>query len=216
MPVQIDAGIEGSCGYWYEGNTESVDHLYTVPATLREMNRGGKAKRIFDIGCGNGVVANMLAGNGYEVTGVDASPTGIASAQKYYPELRLELGSAYDDLSAKYGQFPYVVCLEVVEHLFYPRIWAKTVFDLTEPGGRAIVSTPYHSYLKNLALAVTGKLERHFTALWDYGHIKFFSMDTLTQLLEEAGFRDVRYRRLGRIPSLAKSMLAIATKPELL
>ena len=209
-----EGDLEGGCGYFYEGNTDSVDHLYTVPAVLRELKNGGKPKRVFDLGCGNGVVAKKLATNGYEVTGIDASPTGIENAQRHYPDLRLELGSAYEDLAAKYGQFPYIVCLEVVEHLFYPRTWAKTMFDLTEPGGRAIISTPYHGYLKNLALAVTGKLDRHFTVLWDYGHIKFFSMKTLTELLEEAGFRQVRFRRLGRIPPLAKSMLAIATKPE--
>ena len=214
MPDKVDEIFESGCGYFYEGNTDSVDHLYTVPAVLRELKDGGKAKRVFDAGCGNGVVAAKLSKNGYEVAGVDASPTGIENAQQHYPHLRLEHGSLYDDLAARFGRFPYVVCLEVVEHLFYPRTWAKTMFDLLEPGGWLIVSTPYHGYVKNLAMAVTGKLDRHFTALWDYGHIKFFSMKTLTELLEEAGFRQVRYRRLGRIPPLAKSMLAIATRPE--
>jgi 2-polyprenyl-6-hydroxyphenyl methylase/3-demethylubiquinone-9 3-methyltransferase len=74
------------------------------------------------------------------------------------------------------------------------------------------VSTPYHGYLKNLALALSGKLDKHFTALWDGGHIKFFSIATLGQLLREAGFKDLRFVRVGRIPPLAKSMLAIAKK----
>jgi 2-polyprenyl-6-hydroxyphenyl methylase/3-demethylubiquinone-9 3-methyltransferase len=77
-----------------------------------------------------------------------------------------------------------------------------------------MISTPYHGYWKNLALAITGKMDRHFTALWDNGHIKFWSMKTLTILLEEAGFPDVRFKRVGRIPALAKSMIAIARKPE--
>jgi len=78
--------------------------------------------------------------------------------------------------------------------------------------GGAIVSTPYHGYLKNLALAVTGKMDAHFTALWDHGHIKFWSIPTLTTLLTEAGFENVRFRRVGRIPALAKSMIAVAHK----
>ncbi len=80
-------------------------------------------------------------------------------------------------------------------------------------GGAAVVSTPYHGYWKNLALAVSGKMDAHFTALWDHGHIKFWSEKTLRVLLEEAGFRDIRFRRVGRVPALAKSMIAVARKP---
>ena len=43
-----------------------------------------------------------------------------------------------------------------------------------------MLSTPYHGYLKNLALAVSGRMDRHFTALHVGGHIKFFSIETLT------------------------------------
>lgn len=204
---------ETECGYHYEGNTTSVDHGYTVPAVLQTLAQRGGDKRLFDAGCGNGVVAATLAAHGYEVTGVDASESGVENAQKCYPQIRIELGSLYDDLAAVYGQFPHVICLEVVEHLFYPRRWAKTMFDLTEAGGLALVSTPYHGYWKNLALAAAGAFDRHFNPLWDYGHIKFFSERTLTELLQEAGFGQIRYLRLGRIPPLAKSMLAIAEKP---
>ncbi|MFN3682011.1 MAG: hypothetical protein ACK4VP_08235, partial [Nitrospira sp.] len=77
-------------------------------------------------------------------------------------------------------------------------------------GGVAIVSTPYHGYWKNLALALSGKMDAHFTALWDHGHIKFWSIRTLRQLLQEAGFSEIRFLRVGRIPPLAKSMIAVA------
>lgn len=80
-------------------------------------------------------------------------------------------------------------------------------------GGTAIVSTPYHGYWKNLALAVTGRMDAHFTALWDHGHIKFWSIATLGELLREAGFVDIRFERVGRVPPLAKAMIAIAQKP---
>lgn len=76
----------------------------------------------------------------------------------------------------------------------------------------AILSTPYHGYWKNLTLAIFGKMDAHFTALWDHGHIKFWSMRTLTILLEEAGFRDIQFERVGRIPPLAKAMIAVARK----
>jgi 2-polyprenyl-6-hydroxyphenyl methylase/3-demethylubiquinone-9 3-methyltransferase len=82
-----------------------------------------------------------------------------------------------------------------------------------DPGGLAIVSTPYHGYFKNLAMAITGKLDAHFTALWDHGHIKFWSMKTLCSLFSEAGFLETRFLRVGRIPIIAKAMIAVARKP---
>lgn len=174
--------------------------------------RPGHARRAFDLGCGNGAIAGKLSDLGFNVTGIDASESGIAHAKASHPHCRFEQASVYDDLAARFGTFPLVISLEVVEHLYEPRKLARAVHDLLEPGGTAIVSTPYHGYLKNLALALAGKLDSHFSPLWDGGHIKFFSVPTLRQLLSEAGLRDIRFVRAGRIPPFAKSMAAIARK----
>ena len=124
----------------------------------------------------------------------------------------LALGSAYDDLRSVYGQFPLVISLEVVEHCFWPRKFASTIYDLLAPGGLAVISTPYHGYLKNLALALTNRFDAHWSPLWDGGHIKFWSENTLTALLREAQFDSVRFVRAGRIPAFAKSMIALARR----
>ena len=97
--------------------------------------------------------------------------------------------------------------------MYAPRWYVRTVFDLLTAGETAIISTPFHGYWKNLTLALTGRTDDHFTALWDHGHIKFWSKRTLSMLLEEAGFVSVRFELAGRIRPLAKSMIAIARKP---
>lgn len=202
-------------GYTYEDPELNASHDYLLPALLAELaslRLSPAEKRLFELGCGNGSVADVLTRQGYQVTGVDASAQGIAQAQRCYPHLNVHLGSAYDYLAETYGRFPVVVSLEVVEHLYAPRDFARTLFDLVEPSGTVIVSTPYHGYWKNLALALTGKMDNHFTALWDHGHIKFWSMATLGQLLQEAGFRAITFHRVGRVPALAKSMIAIARR----
>ena len=147
------------------------------------------------------------------MTGIDPSEQGIAYAHETYPSINLSQGSAYDNLSAKFGRFPVVLSLEVVEHVYNPRRYAATMFSLLEPGGTAIISTSYHGYWKNLVMALSGKLDAHFTALWEHGHIKFWSIKTLSTLLADAGFVDIRFERVGRVPLLAKSMIAIARKP---
>jgi 2-polyprenyl-3-methyl-5-hydroxy-6-metoxy-1,4-benzoquinol methylase len=202
-------------GYkWSNANLNNA-HNFLLPALTKELNflSINKNSLIFELGCGNGSVANFLTNLGYNITGVDPSIEGINFANKYYPHLKLFNGSAYDNLKEIYGQFPICISLEVIEHVYSPRIYASNLFDLVLPGGAVIISTPYHGYIKNLVLSITGKMDAHFTALWDHGHIKFWSRKTLTTLLTEAGFVDIKFVRVGRIPILAKSMIAIARKP---
>jgi 2-polyprenyl-3-methyl-5-hydroxy-6-metoxy-1,4-benzoquinol methylase len=94
------------------------------------------------------------------------------------------------------------VSLEVVEHCYDPRKFARTLYNLVDNDGIAIASTPYHGYLKNLAIAVAGKWNDHLCPLWDGGHIKFFSIATLRALLADAGFRDIRSFALAVFPLL--------------
>ena len=199
--------------YHYADGDLNDSHSYLLPTVLDILSSMDlKSHSLFELGCGNGSVAAELTNRGYTVVGIDASSEAIEQAKQHHPSLRLELGSAYDALSHTYGRFPVVRSLEVVEHLYAPRQYAATIYDLLQPGGVTIISTPYHGYWKNLALALTGKLDPHFTALWDHGHIKFWSVETLGILLTEAGFIDVSFRRVGRVPLLEKSMIAIARK----
>jgi 2-polyprenyl-6-hydroxyphenyl methylase/3-demethylubiquinone-9 3-methyltransferase len=201
--------------YGYKDAFHNESHSYLLPAVTEIIDQvaiTGTNRRIFDLGCGNGSVPAHFASLCFEVVGVDPSAEGIQHANQAYPELKLYEGSAYDDLAGKYGQFPVIISLEVVEHVYFPRKYAACLYSLLEDQGTAIISTPYHGYWKNLALALTGKWDAHFTALWDHGHIKFWSLRTLETLLREAGFRQIAFRRVGRIPPLAKSMIAVARK----
>jgi 2-polyprenyl-3-methyl-5-hydroxy-6-metoxy-1,4-benzoquinol methylase len=202
-------------GYKWTDAAATSAHAYTLPSVMRiidDLNLEGASRRVVDIGCGNGAVLNILHNRGYSATGVDPSEEGVNQAHIAYPHLRVEVGSAYDDLAARFGQFPIVISLDVVEHCFFPRKYARTLYDLLEEGGTAILSTPYHGYWKNLALALSGSMDRHYTALWDYGHIKFWSMKTLRMLLEEVGFKSIQFARLGRIPPFAKTMVVSARR----
>ena len=109
--------------------------------------------------------------------------------------------------------FDAVTSFEVVEHLYDPRSWARSCFAALRPGGLFLCSTPYHGYLKNVALAASGSMDKHFTVLWDGGHIKFWSVKTLSALLTEAGFRDIQWKGYGRLPYLWMGMVRVGKKP---
>lgn len=196
--------------YKYADDAPSHTQSYLLPTVMQTLGRYGGEKRLFEIGYGNAATARHLVGQGFSVTGVEPSADG----QRIAAESGIELhgGSTDEDLAARFGHFPIVLSLEVIEHVYSPKLFAQRTYDLLEPGGIAIVSTPYHGYLKNLALAVTGKMDNHFTALWEGGHIKFFSRATMAQLFENAGMREIEFHRVGRIGVLAKSMIGVYRK----
>ncbi len=183
---------------------------YLWPPVLRQLAALPAGSRVLDAGCGNGYFAKHLREQGYDVVGTDLEESGVANARKLCPQVRFEVASVYDDLAARFGKFDAVVALEVIEHLYDPRVFVGRVRECLRPGGRFILSTPYHGYLKNLAIALSGKFDAHMTPLWDGGHIKFWSRRTLTTLLEEKGFRVEAFVGAGRLPYLWKSMILTA------
>ena len=206
-----ESTVNLDCEYWDTSLTWANAYLWPVLKEILAQHLFPH-QRAFDLGCGNGATANMLSDLGFDVTGVDLSESGITLGRQSFPHLKLHVGNVYDNLADTYGQFPLVVSLEVIEHCFDPERFAKTFYNLITPGGVGVLSTPYHGYLKNLALAVVGKWDRHLTTLWPGGHVKFFSIATLRTLLLEAGFNDIRFIRVGRLPPLAKSMIAVVRK----
>jgi len=168
--------------------------------------------RILDIGCGNGSLSNFIARQGYEVVGVEESKSGVKIAQQSYPDCEFIAASIYDfPYQQLENSFDIIISTEVIEHLLYPRELAKVAKRCLKNDGTLILTTPYHGYLKNLVLAISGKLDKHFTVLWDGGHIKFFSVKTLSTLLLEEGFADLQFKFAGRYPFLWKSMLVSTT-----
>ena len=155
-------------------------------------------------------MANDLIDEGYNVFGTDGSVSGIDIANKTHEDRFFIQDLASQDLPIELQNinFDTIISTEVIEHLYDPRKYmgfCKSVL-MNSGGGEIIISTPYHGYLKNIVMAMTGKLDTHFTVLWDGGHIKFWSRKTLTQLLEEYGFEIVEFKGSGRLPYLWKSM----------
>jgi 2-polyprenyl-3-methyl-5-hydroxy-6-metoxy-1,4-benzoquinol methylase len=183
-------------------------HVISLCAELR-------GRRVVDIGCGNGALCRELASRGYDVVGCEPSAENLRFAQRAAPELVFhELGVDDDPSPLGNESFDVAIATEVIEHLAKPRNLPRFAKQLLRPGGHLIISTPYHGYLKNLILALTNKWDAHLNPFWDGGHIKFWSRNTLSQLLNETGFRIVRFIGAGRLPFLWKSMIVVAQKPE--
>ena len=202
-----------TCDYAYDSPEESHMHRYFVPPILRRVAGKGRL-RVLDLGCGNGALCKRLHDAGCEVTGVDVSGPGIAVASKAYPQIRFEALGVYDEPPAEFLEaFDVVVSTEVVEHLYAPRALPKLIKRVLKPGGTAIITTPYHGYLKNLVLCLANKWDSHHDVFWDHGHIKFWSRSTLTRLFTDEGFEVESFEGLGRMPGLWMTMLMSFIKP---
>jgi 2-polyprenyl-3-methyl-5-hydroxy-6-metoxy-1,4-benzoquinol methylase len=173
--------------------------------------RHARAKTVLDVGCGDGNFSASLAENGFEVYGVDMSEGGIIKAKANYPKLDFKIASAYDDFLNFFPsiqKFDAIVSVEVIEHLYSPRLFVRSAKQAIKPGGLVIVTTPYWGYLKNIALALTNRTDRSLTALWDGGHIKHWSYATLRKLFEEQNFEFIKFYGAGRaIPFLWNGMV---------
>jgi 2-polyprenyl-3-methyl-5-hydroxy-6-metoxy-1,4-benzoquinol methylase len=169
---------------------------------------------ICDLGCGNGYLTGRLAELGYTVVGIDASVSGLKVARQNYPAAKFVHSIINGKLEsrAELERFDLVVSSDVIEHLYRPSELVKDALSLLKPNGQFLIGTPYHGYLKNLVLSLSGRMDAHFTALDEAGHIKFFSVQTLSRLLHSHGFSDLKFSFYGRAPWLWKNMICHARK----
>lgn len=213
MPVRPDFGV-ADYGWTTGEPPHSCDYL--TPVLLRVLQELG-ARRVLDLGAGNGSLCGQLAAAGYDPVGVEYDLKGVEIASCAFPSIPFYRYAVEDDPAVLLQQqraFDTVVSTEVIEHLYSPHRLAQYAHAVLQEGGHLVITTPYHGYLKNLGLSVMGRWDRHHTALWHGGHIKFFSRNSLKSLLTANGFDVTGFIGIGRLPQLWKSMLVVARKRE--
>lgn len=191
-------------------------HQHFMPVIKSLLGHLKPGTRVLDVGCGNGYTCGEFIKLGCQVTGIDLSDEGIAQARKAYPDGRFELMAADESILDNLGEAPFdvVISTEVVEHLSFPRDYARGCLKALKPAGRFICTTPYHGYWKNLALSLFNQWDRHMNPMWDGGHIKLWSRSSLGRMLSEQGFVNLKFRGVGRFPYLWMTMVFLCEKPD--
>ena len=204
-----------SSAYVYGGAVEPHTSSYVRPAVLSYLEDVPAGASVLDLGCGTGELLASVAARQWQRTGLDMSPLGIAAARQAHPDIKFVEADATGDLTTviEMGTFDVVVSTETLEHVTLPRKFLANAFDALKPGGRLVLSVPYNGYLKHLGVALLGRGDQYFDPLWDWGHIKFFSVKTMATVLWEAGFDRLEYQGAGRLPYLWKSMVFVGYKP---
>ncbi|MFO1219813.1 MAG: bifunctional 2-polyprenyl-6-hydroxyphenol methylase/3-demethylubiquinol 3-O-methyltransferase UbiG [Burkholderiaceae bacterium] len=119
-----------------------------------------RGKRVLDVGCGGGILAESMALRGADVLGIDLAGKPLKVAQLHALESGVQ-ALAYREQSAEAlaaeapGQFDVVTCMEMLEHVPEPASVVRACAALVRPGGRVFFST-INRNLKAYVLAIVG------------------------------------------------------------
>lgn len=160
-----------------------ANHLQRYLFAAAEL-AAGKELRVLDAACGVGYGSRQLAGTGAvsEVTAIDRSAEALRVARGQFAATNIRY--LQDDChtlaaASACGPFDAVVSFETLEHLPNPEAFLYSCFRNLRSSGRLIISTP------NKTVSSPDTLD------WEY-HEKEYTATEFLQLLEQAGFREVR------------------------
>ena len=116
-------------------------------------------RRVLDVGCGGGLLAEALARAGARVTAIDLAPGMIEVARLHAAESALavdyRLAAAEEVAAAEPAAFDVVTCMEMLEHVPQPAAMTATLARALRPGGALFVST-INRNLRSFLLAIVG------------------------------------------------------------
>lgn len=150
-PQNADPGeiakFEAMAQRWWdpEGEFRPLHDLNPVRLDYIEARAGLAGRRVLDVGCGGGLLAEGMARRGAQVTALDLAPAALDVARLHALESGLEID--YRNTSAEHmaaespGAFDVVTCLEMLEHVPDPAMTVAALAKLVRPGGHVICST---------------------------------------------------------------------------
>ena len=133
---------------WWDTDSEFRPLHQINPLRLDWIDRmaGLSAKRVLDVGCGGGILADAMARRGAQVLGIDLATKSLKVAQLH----ALEAGTPnveYREIAAEAlaaeqpSSFDALTCMEMLEHVPQPASIVRACAQLVKPGGWVFFST---------------------------------------------------------------------------
>lgn len=112
---------------------------------IAQHSNGLFGKKVLDVGCGGGILAESMAREGAEVTGLDMGAEPLAVARLHAEENGVSVDyiqqTVEDHADSHAGQYDVVTCMEMLEHVPDPRSVVMACARLVKPGGEVFFST---------------------------------------------------------------------------
>ncbi len=139
--------FEALAARWWDPNSEFKPLHDINPLRMnyisQKLNLAGK--KVVDIGCGGGILAEAMAHHGATVTAIDLADASLAVAKLHQLESKLAINyrkiSAEQLAAAEPAKYDVVTCLEMLEHVPAPAAVVQACHDLVKPGGTIFFST---------------------------------------------------------------------------
>ncbi len=184
-------------------------HRYDVEIDASRTNNShtlmleliGSNKRVLDVGCASGYLAEALTARGCTVSGVELDPDLADAARPHLEKLVVADVETCDLVDAfGPGTFDVVVFGDVLEHLRDPLPVLRQARPLLASGGMVVASVPNIAHGSIRLALLQGRFEYQPTGLLDNTHLRFFTLDSLGQLFRDAGLVMVEVRRTTTSP----------------
>jgi 2-polyprenyl-6-hydroxyphenyl methylase / 3-demethylubiquinone-9 3-methyltransferase len=188
------AKFEALASRWWDKNSEfkPLHDINPLRANYIDQRSPVAQRKVIDVGCGGGILAESLAQRGADVTGIDMGEAPLSVARLHALEVGVILN--YERITAEEkaeqcaGEFDIVTCMEMLEHVPDPSSVVKACADLVKPNGDVYFST-INRNPKAYAFAILGAeylLKMLPKGTHDYD--KFIKPSELAQWLRAAGF----------------------------
>lgn len=159
-PAEVQKFSEVAHRWWdLESEFKPLHEINPLRLGWIDEKAGLAGKKVVDVGCGGGILAESMAASGATVTGIDMSEQALGVARLHLYESGQQVD--YRQLSAETlaaempGAFDIVTCMEMLEHVPDPASVIAACMRLVKPGGDVFFST-LNRNLKSYLLAIIG------------------------------------------------------------
>ena len=168
-------------------------------------------KRVLDVGCGGGILAEAIAKKGANVKGIDLSEKALKVAELHSLEsgvqVNYELIAAEALAAREAGQYDVVTCMEMLEHVPDPSAIVQACATLVKPGGRLFFSTLNRNPKSYLFAIIGAEYMLRLLPRGTHDYAKFIKPAELSQFarnakLEVQALKGMTYNPLTKIYSL--------------
>ena len=148
-------------------------------------------KKVLDVGCGGGILAESMAVAGAQAKGIDLSEKALKVADLHSLESGVQVQYEYisaEDLAKKEaGQYDVVTCMEMLEHVPDPLSIIKSCATLVKPGGKVFFSTLNRNPKSYLFAIIGAEYLLRILPKGTHDYKKFIKPSELNEFIREAG-----------------------------
>jgi 2-polyprenyl-6-hydroxyphenyl methylase/3-demethylubiquinone-9 3-methyltransferase len=192
-PTEINK-FEELAARWWDPESEFKPLHQINPLRLDYIDRraGGLAgKTVLDVGCGGGILAESMAVQGAEVTGIDMGEANLQVARLHLLESGNQVN--YERIPVEQlahempGHFDVVTCMEMLEHVPDPDSIVRACATLTKPGGSVFFSTINRNPKAYLLAIVGAEYLLRMLPKGTHDYAKFLRPSELAASIRDAG-----------------------------